>query len=211
VTQPPEPTVIEWGSQPRGRLSQLASWQHPRLSWTLAGLGAMAMFGSLIGEWQVVRDPAAIGLDVEEGREVITLGIGLTLVWGPAWLIGAMLLAVCGGLALAGQPSIRSYARTVGLVVAVVELGVLAAAAVSLSREQLFTIGNQDIELGLGRGVYAAFASVLLLGAALYLIRTIQPVTPPAPPPQRGGSDPEDLVVGPAEPLVQPADDHPWR
>lgn len=202
----PEPAVVEWGDERRGVLERLAGWQYPKLSWVLAGLGAVAMFGSLIGEWQVMNNP----FEEEFASEPMSIGIGLTVVWGTYWLVGGLLLAVCGGVALAGQPSIRPYARTVGLAVAVVELGILVTAAVSLTRESIFAGPDETQELTLGRGVYAAFASVVLIGAALYLARPVESHAEAAAEPARGG-EPEDLVVGPAEPLVHPTDDHTWR
>jgi hypothetical protein len=206
--QPPEPAVVEWGSERRGVLDRLTGWQHPRLSWALAVLGAVAMFGSLIGEWQVIDDPSIVTDAVVTDQ--FDVAIADTTVWGTGWLLGAMLLAICAGLGLAGQPAIRPYARTVGLVVAAVQLGILVAAAVNLSQDSVLLYDDETVEVTFGRGVYAAFASVLLIGAALYLARAPGPRTKPAAEPARR-TGPEDLVVGPAEPLVHPTDDHTWR
>jgi hypothetical protein len=205
--EPPDPAVVEWGTERRGVLDRLAGWQHPRLSWALAGLGGVALLGSIIGEWQVIESP----FGEEDPTESLTMGIGNTLVWGAFWLVGGLLLAVCGVVALAGQPSLRPYARTVGLAVALVELGILIAGTVNLSRESIFASPIDQQDLAVGRGVYAAFASVVLIGAALYLARTVEWRVPAVVAEPALGGEPEDLVVGPAEPLVHPAEDHPHR
>jgi hypothetical protein len=196
-TQPPEPAVVEWGGERTGvfeRLTAGRGW-HPAVPWVLAGLGAVTMFGSLVGEWQLV----------DQG-ETLSFGLTYTLVWGIGWVIGGMLLAICGGLALTGQPSMRHHARTIGLAAAAVNLGILAAAAVNLDRESLFAGPVEGVEVTLGRGVYAAFASVLLIGAAIYLART-QPTRLLRPDPALLTAEgPSDLTVGPAEPVAHPTD-----
>jgi hypothetical protein len=218
VTEPPqstsppqstEPAIVEWGGERRPMLSRLAGWYHPGLPWSLAGLGAVAMFGSLIGEWQVIDSSftqSVIGTE--------SIGLGSTPVWGVSWLFGATLLAVCSGLALAGQPQLRGFARTIGLAVATVQLGILVAATVNLSQQSALSFIDDSVEISLGRGLYAAFACVLLFGAALYLSMTTAAKTPAVvaePVRGAGGRGPEDLVVGPADPLVHPTEDHTWR
>jgi hypothetical protein len=209
--QPPEPAVVEWGSERRGLLDRLvgARGWHPAIPRVLAGLGALAMFGSLIGEWQVVeqRFTPEVGDDVVESQ---SLGIGVMFVWGMGWLVGAMLLGVCTVLALTGQPPIRRHARAIGLAVAAVQLGILAGAVVNLNDETVFGgVSDVGVEISLGRGLYAAFASVLLIAAALYLARMEptprqRPASDQEPPASVDG--PADLVVGPAEPMVRPTD-----
>lgn len=204
--QPAEPAVVALGGERTGgfeRLISVRGW-HPAVPRALAGLGGVAMFGSLVGEWQVVTPPA--GDLPGDGAGGDAFGLAYTLVWGMGWVVGGMLLAVCGGLTLAGQPAMRRYARTIGLVVAAVNLGILAAAAASLDGESLFVAPVQGVEITLGRGVYAAFASVLLIGAALWLARTEPTVRRRPEPEPVVGAGPPDLTVGPAEPIVRPTD-----
>jgi hypothetical protein len=195
-------------AQLRDRLAS-ARWWHPGIPWALAGLGGLAMFGSLIGEWQVIpvgEDQGFPELDQFE------LGIGMLVGWGPAWLGGALLLATCAGLALVGTPPLRGYARSVGIVLAGVLLGFLVGAAVQLDQQSIWDPTVQS-DIQLGRGVYAAFASVALMGAGIFLSgdRRIgkapllaEPVEPPA-------DAPDDLAVGPAEPFQHVGDDQTLR
>lgn len=232
---PPEPAVVEWGSARSAGWAQLADrdwwsrrfgWHRGaawwrRLAWVLAGLGALALFGSLVGEWQVLhQDAPDFAFPGEESDpERLALGIGSVLVWGTGWLVGGLLLAACAALALAGQPPLRSHARTVGLALAAVELVLLAGAAVALTEESLYTLGRPEIEISLGRGVYAAVASVVLLGGALFLAGPVPESSPAAPaaaggdtagPPAPAYQEPADLTVAPAEPFAHP-DGHHWR
>lgn len=239
---PPEPAVVEWGSARSAGWAQLADrdwwsrrfgWHRGaawwrRLAWVLAGLGALALFGSLVGEWQVVHQEAR-GLELpgeQSDPEQVTFGVGAILVWGTGWLVGALLIAACCALALAGQPPVRRHARTIGLALAGVELGMLVAAAMELTQESLFVVVRADLEISLGRGVYAAFASVVLLGGALFVAgqdsgsgpedtgsaSAAAAGWPPgsAGPPAPAYQEPADLTVAPAEPFAHP-DGHHWR
>jgi hypothetical protein len=190
--------------QLRDRLAS-ARWWHPGIPWGLAGLGGLAMFGSLVGEWQVIP------LDAEQQfpeLDQVELGIGLVVGFGPAWLVGALLLATCAGLALVGTPPLKGYARGVGIVLAGVLLGFLVGAAVQLDQQSIWDPTLQA-DPRLGRGLYAAFASVVLVGGAIFLSgdRRIgkapllaEPIEPPV-------DAPTDLAVGPAEPFQHVGDD----
>lgn len=199
--------MVEWGAERPARLDRLLSFRgwHPAIPWVLGGLGALAMFGSLVGEWQVVGP--SFEFESEEGlAQSQILGISFMPVWGVGWVIGGMLLAVCGWLALAGQPPIRRYARTIGLPVAAVDLALLAGAAVDLGSKSVFGLGmDSSLELSVGRGVYAAFAGVVLIGAALYLAE-LRPRRLSRPAPEPAADGPADLTVGPAEPAGRPTD-----
>jgi hypothetical protein len=213
--QPSEPpvAVVEWGTEtPRLTSLRRMRWWHPAIPAVLAGLGSLALFGSLVGEWQVVTEQFDESFLADESAQT-TSGIGQTLVWGPAWLVGATLLASCVGLALFGPSPMRRYTRAVGLALAGALLIVLVGAVQDLRQEYLYYAGVEGLEVSVGRGVYAAFGTVALFGLALGLAG-IGARTEPAPvPAQRSGpppdSDgPDDLTVGPAEPLTELSDDH---
>jgi hypothetical protein len=202
VTEPsePAPAIVEWGTE-RPRLSdrwgRLGSWQLA-IPAVLTGLGALALFGSLVGEWQVVQEVS--------GSEQVTIRIGSVLVWGVWWLVGGMLLASCGGLSLLGPFPLRPYTRAFGLVLAAVLLGMLVAATWELGEESVIVSAVDGFEISLGRGIYAAFASVVLFGSALVLAggRVVGTAPDrPDPDPSSSYAGPADLTVGPAEPLTR--------
>jgi hypothetical protein len=108
----------------------------------------------------------------------------------------------------------RRYTRATGLALAGPLLIVLVAAVPNLREEYLFYGGTeQGLEIEVGRGVYAAFGTVVLFGLALGLLASrarTEPVPRPAPA-QRSGpppDGPDDLTVGPAEPLTELSEDH---
>jgi len=213
--QPSEPpvTVVEWGSE-TSRLAYLRRmrWWHPAIPAVLAGLGALALFGSLVGEWQVVTEQFEDAFFADESERA-TPGIGQVLVWGPAWLVGATLLASCVGSSLFGPPPMRRYTRAVGLALAGALLIMLVAAVQDLREDYFLYSGIEGLDIDVGRGVYAAFGTVVLFGLALGLAGSSARTAPAAVPAQRtapppDSDSPHDLTVGPAEPLTQLSDDH---
>jgi hypothetical protein len=240
-TPEPEPTVVEWGAARPGVLDRLMrprGWQ-PRVPWLLAGLGALALFGSLIAEWQVTSLPGPGFSDEPAGREDYAVGVVALGTWGVVWLVGATALAVCLAVTIAGQDPLRPTARTIGLAIAAVQVPVLVAASLDLARASAMSAvfglvgpGLPEFEVALGRGLFAAYAGVVLVGAALWLARpvpapAVAPGSVPAPagpgsvpgggaagevaPAGPDDDGPADLAVAPAEPLTHPGDEREWR
>jgi amino acid transporter len=206
VTHEPEPSVIEWGSD---RLRQLGVAEWPwRLfaAWLLATAGWVTAVASLVARWQVMDDSIMLGPD----RADFSYGLGMVSVWGTGWVLGAMALAACTGLALLGPRPMRIGARAVGLAAGGVLLAYLVAAAAALrqTNQSIFTIGNPSLEISVGSGVYLAFVAVLSLSAAAWFasptarlpsLRRVAVGRPEEEPPA-----PSDLTVEPAEPWVTP-------
>lgn len=204
-------TTVEWGGRERrGRLATLVTGRWRRAAvLALAGLGALAVFGSLVGDWQVIDDfPGGPG----PGTDPRAFGIGVMHVWGIWWLVSATVLLTCVVLALSGEPAVRTGVRTIGLAAGVVLLVFLVAASISLSTESIWSIGRQPTEIGLGQGVHLAFAAVVLLLAALWWSGSgwsgsadDRDATPPRRRGWWGAHEREDRVHGPHDLSVQPA------
>jgi hypothetical protein len=212
VTPEPEPSVVEWGSDRIRRLGHISLPWQSYSAWVLATAGAIAAFASLVSDWQVIPDPLAFG----PGET--TFGLGLVWVWGAGWALGAMVIAACTGLALLGPRLTRAGARAVGLATGGVLVPFLAAAAINLRRENLYTVGNLGQEIDLGLGVYLAFGSTVLFTAAAWLaptaarmsparLRRVAAAEPEAPEDRHAPPAPPDLTVEPTEPWTTP--EHP--
>ncbi|SCG54797.1 hypothetical protein [Micromonospora humi] len=170
-------TVVEWGdtdaeatSSGRVGRSLAGLGRDHRLPPVLAGLGAVAVLASLIGEWLVITVPN----EGEDGNTTFRLPSGVAEIggFGAAYLVGLLGLSVAVALALRGAPAVRQHARIAGLGLAATLLGVLVAAAASLqqlARRVLFFPTEQRLQVEHGRGLVTAFVAVALLGATLHL------------------------------------------
>ncbi|MDG4804084.1 hypothetical protein [Micromonospora sp. WMMD980] len=170
-------TVVEWGdtdaeAAPSGRVGRSLAGlgRDHRLPPVLAGLGAVAVLASLIGEWLVITVPN----EGEDGNTTFRLPSGVAEIggFGAAYLVGLLGLSVAVALALRGAPAVRQHARIAGLGLAATLIGVLVAAAASLqqlARHVLFFPTEQRLQVEHGRGLITAFLAVALLAAALHL------------------------------------------
>lgn len=208
------------GSRP-GWLRRSAGLREPRIGWALGVLGAAALFASLVGEW------ATTTLRFGEGdlEQAFVVGAGEAGNWGAVWMIGALAMTAVLGICLAGPAHQRGPARTAGLAMAGALLLLMVAATVEISSDGLaydrlnIVTVDMETEVSLGRGLFAAFAALGLLAAALWLSvapRAGADVPPgwPQPSPQPWQPQPgqgTDLTVQPAEPFIHPTGDHEWR
>ncbi|MEV4754047.1 hypothetical protein AB0J86_02885 [Micromonospora sp. NPDC049559] len=185
------PAIVEWGGgEPAGPRSRpLAGLlRDRRLAPLVGGLGAVAAFASLVGEWTVSRvaDPSG------DGETTVRVPAGVAEVggFGLTYLFGLFGLVACLALALAGTTAgVRQNARVAGLAIAGVLFGVLFAAGSSLTRtasRQLFFPPADRLQVEYGRGLVAAFAATALLGLALHLARRL-PGRSGAGPAEAGG------------------------
>jgi hypothetical protein len=245
--------VVEWGADDedegrrdgsplRGKAAAprrvfRALTRDPRVVPVIAGLSAVAVFASLVGEWQLVE----IQDDPSQPTRQVSGGVAALGAFGTAYLIGAFALTTCVALVLFGRPAARTHARVVGLALAGAVAALLVATVTQL--DALGTPFNGYFqfptapEATVGRGLEAAFAGIGLAALALYLAGRMPAwaaAEPPAPEPAtavpdaagsgpsashdgwrrpRPGPDPDevpaplDLSVGPAAPFTNSPDD----
>lgn len=224
--RPDEPAVVAWGhdetdgpDRPVHRLAGLG--RDRRLPAVLAGLGAVAAFASLVGEWSVMTVPRT----GPTGEETIQVPAGVADVgnFGTGYLIGLLALAGCVALVLFGSPGARHNARVLALTLAGGLLVLLATGALALEQaaeRRLFYPADEGFRLDYGRGLAMAFVAAALLGLAAYraggqLDRSHRdgdgaPTRPgrwrqrPATTDRDDHAGPADLTVEPAVPFARP-------
>lgn len=181
----------------------------------LGGAGAVAVFGSLIGEWQVtdLSELLPPGTGGEDDITELMAGVAEIGAWGAGWLVGVFALLAATAVALFAQPALRGPARAVGLAGAAALALVVTAAAAELSRESVAESAvfgfrglqpDTSLEVTLGRGLFAGYGGLLLLAAALWLLRSPAPAPPAGTPEGSGGSVPVSHVQS-AVPSPPPA------
>jgi len=227
--RPDEPAVIEWsGSEMPGRLlsRSVGRWSAP----LVAGLGAVAVFASLVEQWGTLTLPGRSGPD-ESSSAVITQRVADTGNLGVVYLVGVLGLLSTAALVIFGTGNARHNARLIGAATGVGVLAILAATTATLD-EPTQLVFDRDIELRVsyGRGLVMAYVGTVCLGLAHLLAVGPSPAgsgqagtagsdTPfvgdgpwrrrrhnPEPWP---GADaqPLDLTVGPARPFAPPGRD----
>jgi hypothetical protein len=190
--------TVEWGQdEPRrtgGRSGLLTRvGQDPRLVPVLAGIGAVAVFASLVGEWTIMTVPNLGAEGATTGRA--PGGVSEAASFGMAYLIGILGIACCLALILFGTPAVRRNARVLGLAMAGGLLAVLAAATLTLNdTSRLGLYGpTDDLRIDYGRGLVMAYVGTAVFGLALYLAGRLGQ-SGPAPaghPPAASADDPD--------------------
>jgi hypothetical protein len=214
-----EPAVVEFGAdepvreRPRASHILTAVRRDWRLVPIIAGLSAVALFASMVGEWQITTFTQP---DLFSPGQTPPLSVGLADMgaFATGYLIGVFALVTCMALVLFGRPAMRDQLRIVGLTVAGVSGALLIGAAVwldgrSAAIPSTFLIGQQGpiVELAYGRGLTMAFLGVAGFALALYLAGRLMPAPPAQPAVAAAGVD-----TGPA-PQAEPVEpvDWPWR
>ncbi|WP_306204855.1 hypothetical protein [Actinoplanes sp. RD1] len=142
-----------------------------------AGLGALALFASLVSEWQITTLDARVLQGGNSGARPFASTVAEVTGWGPAYLVGLCLLVAAVAVALFGPAPGRPYARLAALGTGGVLFVVVAAAYSALTEtsqvlrpiEALVGFGEQDMRIEVGRGVWCALAGVVLVTLATYL------------------------------------------
>ncbi|WP_250000467.1 hypothetical protein [Actinoplanes sp. M2I2] len=240
---PPE-AVVEFGSEPPARRSR---WNTSGLGRDLladrravplaAALAALAGLVALISEWQVTTlDAGALGAGV--GQRVMPVGVDDLGALGIGFVLSLFLVVPAVVLTLFGPAPSRRYARLTGLSVAGTQLALLVAVATKLGSDSYvmdpvyrFALDDGETTLSYGRGLWCAFAAVLLTLAALqlagrHLATGHRDVPDDGPAPIEAGADPVwtwrrpvadedarpddeplDLTVAPSQPFTSLHDD----
>jgi hypothetical protein len=182
---PAPESVVEFGPAPQPRPGR-RRWSTAGLASSLAGdrrlvplaavLGGVALFGSLVAEWQITAvDTTAFG-GIQPGNRTITAGVAELDGWGGGYLAGIFVLVATMALVLFGPPAGPPDARLVGLSCGGVLLAMLVAiaqglAGTSRALDLVYTIAlNPDqLQLSYGRGIWCAAVGVAAMTLALYL------------------------------------------
>ena len=239
----PREAVVEFGPE-SGSFAPARKWQLSRLGASLAtdrravplaaAVGAVALFASLVSEWQVTAvDTTPFG-GTDAGTRQIAASLADLGALGAGYLAGLFVLAGAMVLLLFGPAGTRVHARLAGLAAGGVLLAVIAALAAdlgdvsrSIERVFLLDLDAEDMTLTYGRGLWCAAFGVAAMLLALYLAGRHTAVAPagaeaaddaePAPvwswrrprtaedePPP---DEPFDLTVSPATPFTSLSDD----
>jgi hypothetical protein len=224
--------VVEWGNDDapseRRRSRLLARLRHDRrIVPIIAGLGGLAVLGSVLSEWRVwtFEEPGG------PTQQVSTGVVGFASV-GTAYLIGILVLVASLVLTFFGTGATRQHARLVGLAAAIVLGVVLIAATVNMKHvgglmdDFFFGLGGpaNEATMAYGRGLYLAYAGVGALAVALWLAAPLGQRAPwqqaawqPAAWPQPGWPPAEEPTPPPTEHRLDLEDedelgpDWPWR
>jgi hypothetical protein len=141
-----------------------------------AAVGAVALFASMISEWQVTRLDEETAQNFLGARRPMGAGLADLGALGAGYLVGLFLLAGATVLVLFGPASGRRYARLAGLTVAGVQAAMLAALAQSLGSTSraiavLFVVDlpADQVQLSYGRGIWCGAVGVAAVALALWL------------------------------------------
>lgn len=174
--------VVEWGDRERGgdEKNRLSGWarlpatvlRDRRLIPLVAGLAALAIFASLVSEWQVTR----VQLEDSSLTQQMSVGVAWLDGWSAAYLVGVFAVTSCLALVLFGPHTAREHLRVTGLAISAAVLAVLVAITVDLGRNSaalngLFLFGppGERYELSYGPGLLVAFLGVAGYALALHL------------------------------------------
>ena len=185
--QTPPETVVEFGPDPDAPRPERRRWSATEFAIGLAAdrravpvaaaVGAVALFASLISEWQIseLDSDQFVGGGVN-GNRPLPAGVTDLGALGGAYLGGLFALTGAVVLVLFGPPPARRYARLLGLSTGGVLIAVLAALVSALGDTSrtvlaLFTLELEEdqLQLSYGRGIWCAFFGVAMVVLALYL------------------------------------------
>jgi hypothetical protein len=228
--QPESESVAKFGAEPAAERPGRWRWNTAAFAATLASdrrmvpllavLAGLAIFASLVSEWQVTAiDTALIG-DTAPTFKSVPTDVGGLGAWGGGYLAGLFLLAGATVLVMFGPPAGARYARLAGLSTGGVLLAMLAALASILGQTSLMSgvfaglVSEDQIRPSYGRGIWCALFGVAAATLALYLAglheradssgwswhRGPRPAVEEED--ERPPAEPFELTVGPATPFT---------
>jgi hypothetical protein len=177
-------SVIEFGPRPaRARRARpsLSRWAEAlladrRLVPLAAALGGVALFASLVSEWQVTKVDAALLGNGQVGTEALPATVADLGAVGSGYLLGLFALAATTVLVLFGPGPSRRAARLIGLSTGGVLLALLAAigselgdASRLLTATFMVSATTNQVQLAYGRGLWCAVFGVAATLLALIL------------------------------------------
>ncbi|WP_067509610.1 hypothetical protein [Actinoplanes sp. TFC3] len=191
----PQEAVIEFGPAgepaPRRRFSPGSSLgglvRDRRIAPLAAGLGGVALFASLIAEWQVTAVDGTVLRESDTGDLLFESSIGELGGWGAGFLAGLFLLVIATVLTLFGPAAGRAYTRLAGLSTGGVLLAIVLVVYSTLEDRswvirQIEAAGlseNDDqLHLSIGRGPWCAGVGLILLLIALCVAGLAAPRAP---------------------------------
>jgi hypothetical protein len=193
-----------------------------------AVLAGVALFASLVSEWQVTSVSTTLTGDTTPGFRSVPTDLVDLGAWGGGYLVGLFLLAGATVLAMFGPPAGARYARLVGLSTGGVLIAMLTALASTLDDKShigaifILPVTEDQIRPSYGRGIWCALFGVTMAMLALYLAGRHERVDSPTDASgwswgrsrpaveeedERAPAEPFDLTVGPAIPFTPVTDD----
>jgi hypothetical protein len=239
AADPQEPqlqSVVEFGTEPAAERTGRSRWNTAGLAAAvvrdrrtvpfLTVLAAVALFASLVSEWQVTAvDTELVGDPAPSYRSVPT-DVGGLGAWGGGYLAGLFLLAGATVLVMFGPSAGARYARLAGLSTGGVLLAILAALVSILGRTSMMSgvfvglVSANQIRPSYGRGIWCALFGVGAAMLALYLAgrhdrpesagwswRREPRAAAEVEDDERPPAEPFELTVGPATPFTSLSDD----
>lgn len=238
--QPPavdlQESVVEFGPEPPAARPNRARRNTAGIAAAVAGdrrtvpflavLAGVAVFLSLISEWQITLVGNALMGGEPPSFRPVSSGVAELGAWGGGYLTGLFLLVSATVLTMFGPPAGVRYARLVGLSTGGVLLAMLAALASILGETSLISgvfagLADPDqFQPSFGRGIWCAVLGVAAAMLALHLTGRHQRADSPGwswrrgPRPaaeeedERPPAEPFELTVGPAKPFSSMPDDH---
>ncbi|GAA3349706.1 hypothetical protein GCM10020358_72820 [Amorphoplanes nipponensis] len=178
-----------------------------------AALGGVALFGSLISEWQVTAVDGTFWGDGEVGDRSLVTTIADLDGWGGGYLTGLFLLVAAVVLTLFGPSAGRRYARLTALAAGGVLLAVVAAIASDLGDTSRIVgqlgrtnLENDQVTIDLGRGVWCAAIGAALVVLAMALAgRHLGVAAAPASPGPATDEEPPAAAAAPVWSWRRPA------
>jgi hypothetical protein len=173
-----------------------------------AALGGVALFGSLVSEWQLTEIDATFWGDGEVGTRAAQTMLADLDGWSGGYLTGLFLLIAAAVLTLFGPPAGRRYARLAALSVGgtllamVVAIGsYLGDTSGAVGQLTLTNLEENQVTVSNGRGLWCAGVGVALVLLAMVLAGRHQ-TAPPVP---------VDAPAEAAEPVEAVAPVWSWR
>jgi len=169
-----------------------------------AALGGVALFGSLISEWQLTAVDGTFWGDGEVGDRPLVTTLADLGSWGGGYLTGLFLLVATVVLTLFGPAAGRRYARLCALSVGGVLLAMVVAMGSYLGDTSRIVgqltasnLEENQVTITHGRGIWCAAA-----GVALVLLSMVLAGRPATTGPTRAAAPPDGASPAESEPPV---------